>query len=375
MDIVVTGRHLTVSDRFRAHIEEKLEKITQLEPRTRRVEVLVSHEPNRRQAEVCDKVEITCHAKGPVVRAEACVEDKYAALDVAIDKLMERLRRQKDRRQVHRGRRTPESVARATARIVPPAEGGPVGTTRRGRRRSATPRSRSARRSTARPDDARGRAQRDGARRPRLLPLPRHRHRSAERRLPPARLELRCAAPRTAADVEDSVSARHCRGRSLRAGFRGPPLGSDLGTWNDAPVLDVNVLPGAMADAVRRSACSSPTTTTSTVAAAGAPRARRSRRGGRRGRATASKPSRRPRMLPDVVLMDVRMPRQWGASRPAAGSGSGCRRPASSCSPCPTTRPTCSRRSGPAPTATSSRTSPATRWPPASGRVNHGQSR
>jgi ribosomal subunit interface protein len=126
VDIVVTGRHLTVSDRFRAHIEEKLEKITQLEPRTRRVEVLVSHEPNRRQAEVCDKVEITCYAKGPVVRAEACVEDKYAALDLAIDKLMERLRRQKDRRQVHRGRRTPESVARATARIVTPAEGGPA---------------------------------------------------------------------------------------------------------------------------------------------------------------------------------------------------------------------------------------------------------
>lgn len=122
MDISVTGRHLTVSDRFRAHIEEKLAKITQLEPRTRRVEVLISHEPNRRQAKACDKVEITCYAKGPVIRAEACEEDKYAALDVAIDKLMERLRRQHDRRQVHRGRRTPESVAAATARIVAPAE-------------------------------------------------------------------------------------------------------------------------------------------------------------------------------------------------------------------------------------------------------------
>jgi ribosomal subunit interface protein len=125
VDIVVTGRHMTVSDRFRAHIEEKLEKVTQLEPRTRRIEVLVSHEPNRRQAKVCDKVEITCYAKGPVVRAEACVEDKYAALDLAIDKLMERLRRRNDRRQVHRGRRSPESVASATARIVPPVEGGP----------------------------------------------------------------------------------------------------------------------------------------------------------------------------------------------------------------------------------------------------------
>ena len=123
MDIVVTGRHLTVSDRFRAHIEEKLEKITQLEPRTRRVEVMVSHEPNRRQNKACDRVEITCYAKGPVVRAEACLEDKYASLDVAIDKLMERLRRRNDKRQVHRGRRTPESVGQATSRIVPPDEG------------------------------------------------------------------------------------------------------------------------------------------------------------------------------------------------------------------------------------------------------------
>ncbi|MEO5610650.1 MAG: ribosome-associated translation inhibitor RaiA, partial [Ornithinibacter sp.] len=122
MDIVVTGRHLNVSDRFRAHVEEKLAKITQLAPRTRRVEVLISHEPNKRQAKSCERVEITCYAKGPVVRAEACVEDKYAALDMAIDKLMERLRRQHDRRQVHRGRRTPESVSQATARITPPSE-------------------------------------------------------------------------------------------------------------------------------------------------------------------------------------------------------------------------------------------------------------
>ncbi len=125
MDIVVTGRHLTVSDRFRAHIEEKLAKVTQLQPRTRRIEVLVSHEPNRRQAKACDRVEITCYAKGPVVRAEASEEDKYAALDVAIDKLMERLRRQNDKKQVHGGRRTPESVARATARIAAPSDEAP----------------------------------------------------------------------------------------------------------------------------------------------------------------------------------------------------------------------------------------------------------
>ena len=119
MEIVVTGRHTQISDRFRAHLDEKLAKVPQLAPRIQRIDVVVSHEPNKRQAKACDRVEITCHMKGPIVRAEACLDDKYAALDVALDKLMERLRRAQDRRRVHRGRRVPESVAEATARIAP----------------------------------------------------------------------------------------------------------------------------------------------------------------------------------------------------------------------------------------------------------------
>ncbi len=121
MDIVVTGRHTTVSDRFRQHIAEKLEKVQQLAPRTRRIEVVVSHEANRRQSKACDRVEITCHIKGPVVRAEACQEDKYAALDVALEKLLERLRRKHDR-TVRRGRHSQESVATATAFVPPEPE-------------------------------------------------------------------------------------------------------------------------------------------------------------------------------------------------------------------------------------------------------------
>jgi hypothetical protein len=52
------------------------------------------------------------------VRAEACADDKYGALDIAMDKLLERLRRDHDRRRVHRGRRVPESVSRATSRLA-----------------------------------------------------------------------------------------------------------------------------------------------------------------------------------------------------------------------------------------------------------------
>jgi ribosomal subunit interface protein len=120
VDIVVTGRHTQITDRFRQHLEEKLSKVPQLLPRVSRIDVVVTHEKAVRN---CDAVEITCHAKGPVIRAEACTDDPYAALDIALDKLFERLRRASDRRRVSRtGRRVPESVAQATGRL---AEGGP----------------------------------------------------------------------------------------------------------------------------------------------------------------------------------------------------------------------------------------------------------
>jgi ribosomal subunit interface protein len=118
MEIVVTGRHVQVSERFRRHLDDKLAKVPQLAPRVQRLDVVVTHEVNKRQSKASDRVEITCHVKGPVVRAEACADDKYAALDIAMDKLLERLRRDHDRRRVHRGRHVPESVAQATARLA-----------------------------------------------------------------------------------------------------------------------------------------------------------------------------------------------------------------------------------------------------------------
>ena len=121
MEIVVTGRHTEVKERYRRHLEEKMAKVPQLAPRIQRLDVVISHEPNRRQAPVCERVEITCIGKGPVVRAEAAAEDAYVALDLAYAKLLERLRRAHDRKLVHRGRHAPESVASATARVSAPA--------------------------------------------------------------------------------------------------------------------------------------------------------------------------------------------------------------------------------------------------------------
>ncbi len=117
MDVVVKGRHCEVSDRFRAHVEEKLSRLEKHDHRVIRVEVEVSVESNPRLRERAVRVELTAFSKGPVVRAEAAAEEKMAALDLAIDKMATQMRRAADRKKVHRGGKTPVSVSQALAGI------------------------------------------------------------------------------------------------------------------------------------------------------------------------------------------------------------------------------------------------------------------
>jgi ribosomal subunit interface protein len=115
VDIVVKGRNVEVPDHYREHVAEKLSKVERYDQKLMRADVELFHERNPRQSDKCQRVEITVIARGPVVRAEACAKDFYAALDLAIAKLDGRLRRSADRRRVHRGRHAPVSVAAATA--------------------------------------------------------------------------------------------------------------------------------------------------------------------------------------------------------------------------------------------------------------------
>jgi ribosomal subunit interface protein len=101
MDVIVKGRHTDVNDRFRRHVGNKVAKIEKLDPKVIRVDVEVSEEHNPRQADRRERVELTIHSRGPVIRAEAAADDRYVALDVAIGKLESRLRRMCDRRKGH----------------------------------------------------------------------------------------------------------------------------------------------------------------------------------------------------------------------------------------------------------------------------------
>jgi ribosomal subunit interface protein len=112
VDVVVVGRHCAVTDRFRRHVEEKLTRLERFTARASRIEIEVCKE--RTRAGDSERVELTVYSRGPLVRAEASAADRFAALDLALDKLLARLRKAADRRRVHHGSRTPMSVAEAT---------------------------------------------------------------------------------------------------------------------------------------------------------------------------------------------------------------------------------------------------------------------
>jgi ribosomal subunit interface protein len=126
VDIVVTGRHLDVPAALRTYAEEKLAKVVKLAPKAFRIDVEVSRERNPRMAEICERVELTCISPGPVIRAEAAAHEMLEAFDLAWAKLESRLRKAADRRHVHRGARTPMSVASATQGLLDDSLDNPV---------------------------------------------------------------------------------------------------------------------------------------------------------------------------------------------------------------------------------------------------------
>jgi ribosomal subunit interface protein len=98
MDIIVKGRHTDVNDRFRRHVDTKLAKVEKLDPKVIRIDVEVSEEHNPRQADTRERIELTIVSRGPVIRAEAAADDRYA-----------------DRRKVHHGNHGRARLAEALA--------------------------------------------------------------------------------------------------------------------------------------------------------------------------------------------------------------------------------------------------------------------
>ncbi len=108
MEIMISGRHLTVSDDMKAYVEDKLAKITSLFPKLTSVRVVVDHQ------KAWGLAEITLHGKHVDMVASGKAEDLYVAIDEAVDKIAKQLHRHVEKIHDHRDHGDKEKLLEET---------------------------------------------------------------------------------------------------------------------------------------------------------------------------------------------------------------------------------------------------------------------
>ena len=125
MEIIFRGQHLTVSDGFRRHATERLNKLTRYLPMADHAIVDLRREAKGEEGRFV--VQVTLSANGTFLRAEERNFEELAAIDAAVDALSQQAKRFKERRvlrserRVDKDRRLPlEGEEAATEAPLPP---------------------------------------------------------------------------------------------------------------------------------------------------------------------------------------------------------------------------------------------------------------
>jgi ribosome hibernation promoting factor len=103
VDVVVVGKHVEVDPALRAVTQEKLQRISKFANDVRRVDVDYAEHQTRRAGDSCT-CEILVHVKLHLVKGSAAAADHLQALDLALDKVEQQMRRLHERRVRRRGR-------------------------------------------------------------------------------------------------------------------------------------------------------------------------------------------------------------------------------------------------------------------------------
>ena len=98
MEIIISGRHLDLTDQMRGHVEERVRKIVDEYPKFTSARVVLELERN------WHLVEIQLHAKHLDLVAKGRTTDMYASVDEAAEKLEKQLRKYLDKVQAHHPR-------------------------------------------------------------------------------------------------------------------------------------------------------------------------------------------------------------------------------------------------------------------------------
>ena len=124
MDIVVVGKHGAVDAGLRTLTGEKVERVNKFASDVRRIEVDYAHHPTRR-AEDSHTCEILVHVRQHLVKGTAAGTEYAIALDRALDKVEQQMRRLHERRVGRRNgtkARGGRAVASVTVPDVPPLD-------------------------------------------------------------------------------------------------------------------------------------------------------------------------------------------------------------------------------------------------------------
>jgi putative sigma-54 modulation protein len=120
-DVVVFGKHVEVAAPLRDLTHEKLARLDRFAHDVRRVEVEFSEIRNRRVA-ASQTCEILVHLTGHLVKGHAAATDHASALDLALEKVAQQLRRLHERRTSRRASRRDGGAGRPGVNGVAPVE-------------------------------------------------------------------------------------------------------------------------------------------------------------------------------------------------------------------------------------------------------------
>ncbi len=98
MNLIITGRHMSVTDAMKAYATEKLTRLERYNDMIHEVEVVLNIEGDRHVAEMI------CHAKagGNRVFGKAEHSDMYAAIDLLVEKMERQLKTHKEKVKTER---------------------------------------------------------------------------------------------------------------------------------------------------------------------------------------------------------------------------------------------------------------------------------
>jgi putative sigma-54 modulation protein len=116
LDIIVTGKHLSITDAIKSYAEKKAKKLERYFDRVIRIQVNLDVESERHTAEM-----ILSAPRGSMLIAEVTNHDIYAAIDRAVDKLERQLTRHKEKLYQRRAKKEIPPAPEEMAEEGPPA--------------------------------------------------------------------------------------------------------------------------------------------------------------------------------------------------------------------------------------------------------------